>query len=525
MKEIKVLDCTLRDGGYCNNWKFGKRNIERILTSLRDAGIQTVEYGYLNVNCNLDEGSTQVSSIDAVPVIDGIESILMINYGSVDICHIPVKTDAVKSFRVAFHKKDREDALQFCKQLMEKGYQVYVQPMVTNSYTLEEYTTLLEAVKRMNPFAFYIVDSFGSMYDIEIKEYLKLADEMLQSEIILGFHGHDNSRLAFDNAKTMIENCRKHAIYIDSSIMGMGRGAGNLSTEIIVEYCNRHWHSGYVIQPLLKVIDEVMNYFYQDRPWGYSLVYYLAAKYNCHPNYAKYLDDKKTLTVSNMDDIFQKLSVDKKVCFDRNYIENVYQNYMEKGICDDTNGQIWKAQIENRNILLLAPGNSIAVHEESINTYIKEKNPVIISINFDYKRYPVDYIFFSNLRRYHEWLEKRVDHQKKLILTSNISAEEYFLKINYSELLSEENMVRDNAGLMAIRFLCQNQIKEIALAGYDGYQYEDWLNYVDREMKIDSIGEKKHELNTFIKAELEKLEDKVELKYLTPTIYKEKEKL
>lgn len=521
MKKIRVLDCTLRDGGYCNDWQFGKRNIKKIVNALCEAGIRTIEYGYLDKGSELDEDSTKISSLDVIPAIDGIEYLLMINYGSADIDDIPLYTGRVKGLRVAFHKKDREDALNFCRQLINKGYQVYVQPMVTNRYTLEEYKSLLEAVNKLNPFAFYIVDSFGSMYDIEVIEYLKIADEILHSGMVLGFHGHDNSRLAFDNAKTMIENCHNHTVYIDSSIMGMGRGAGNLSTEIIVEYCNRHWNSCYIMQPLLKVIDEVINYFYMDRPWGFSLVYYVAAKYNCHPNYAKYLDDKKTLTISNMDEIFRNLSMNKRFYYDRNYIEHVYREYMEKGIYDDTNARLWRQNIENRNILLLAPGKSIAVHEQHINAYIKEKRPVIISINFDYKRYPVDYIFFSNLRRYHEWLEKRTDEQMRLILTSNIPENNYFLKINYSELLSKRDIISDNAGLMAIRLLCQNNVKEIALAGYDGYQYEDQLNYVHKEMKIDSVGDRKYEMNALIKAELEEIERKVELKYLTPTKYKE----
>lgn len=525
MKEIKILDCTLRDGGYCNDWKFGKRNIKRIITALIEAGISMIEYGYYDEKGEFDEDSTKIPVLDGLPAVSEAEYMIMINFGMVEIDHIPEFDAQVKGMRVAFHKKDMDEALLFCNQLQKKGYPVYVQPMVTNSYTLEEYIILLEKVNELKPAVFYIVDSFGSMYDSEMNMYLQLIEKKLRSDIALGFHGHDNSRLAFDNAKTIIENCNRHTIYIDSSIMGMGRGAGNLSTEILMEYCNRHYNGRFGIQPILKVIDEVINYFYLEKPWGYTLAYYLAARHNCHPNYVTYLDNRKTLAIADMDKIFQGFSDEKKSFFDIDYIENVYRNYMEKGRADNLNENLWKENIENRNILLLAPGKSIAVYEKQINTYIEENHPVIISINFDCDQYPVDYIFFSNIRRYNEWRGKcgSVDICQKVILTSNITTDDYFLKVNYSDLSFEREIISDNAGLMAIRFLCQYNIREIALAGYDGYQYEDELNYVEKEMKLESVGYKKDRLNTCIRAELEKLETAATLHYLTPTKYKEQE--
>ena len=289
MKNIKVLDCTLRDGGYCNQWKFGKRNIEMVISSLVEAGISTVEYGYLDEKCKYDEDSTQVPSLEMISTMPGIEYVLMINYGSMGIEKIPICNTPIKGLRVAFHKKDMDKALIFCKGLQDKGYSVYVQPMATNGYNTEEYKVLLEKVNELKPMAFYIVDSFGSMYDLEVERYLQLADERLKADIALGFHGHDNSRLAFDNAKTIIKSCSRDTVYIDSSIMGMGRGAGNLSTEIIVEYFNKHYNSDYNIRPILKVIDEVINFFYLEKTWGYSPYLFITGLYQCHPNYAVYL--------------------------------------------------------------------------------------------------------------------------------------------------------------------------------------------------------------------------------------------
>lgn len=523
MKDIRVLDCTLRDGGYCNNWVFGKRNIERIVESLAEAGISQVEYGYLDEKYAIDQDSTRIPSFDHISFIPTVNYIFMINYGSMGIDRVPKLNRRMRNLRVAFHKKDIDGALLYCRQLQDKGYQVYVQPMVTNSYTPEEYIRLLEKINELKPFAFYIVDSFGSMYDIELNKYLRLADEILLADIALGFHGHDNTRLAFDNAKAMVEHCSRHTVYIDSSIMGMGRGAGNLSTEIATEYCNRHLGSDYKIQPILKVIDEVINYFYMDRPWGYTLGYYLAARHNCHPNYASYLDGKKTLPVADMDEIFHSIPDERKYVFDADYIERIYMKYMQKGLYDNRNECIWKEKVTGRKILLLAPGKSVMAYEEDIKAYIAENDPIVISVNFAYDKYPADYMFFSNIRRYNEWLEKskHAGERKKLILTSNIKSEDYFMKVDYSKLLFQEELIGDNAGLMAVRFLCQYQIEDIMLAGYDGYQYEDELNYVEKEMKIDAVGHKKQRINGCIRAELEKMKAIVKIQHLTPSKYAE----
>lgn len=234
-----------------------------------------------------------------ISTMPGIEYVLMINYGSMGIEKIPICNTPIKGLRVAFHKKDMDKALIFCKGLQDKGYSVYVQPMATNGYNTEEYKVLLEKVNELKPMAFYIVDSFGSMYDLEVERYLQLADERLKADIALGFHGHDNSRLAFDNAKTIIKSCSRDTVYIDSSIMGMGRGAGNLSTEIIVEYFNKHYNSDYNIRPILKVIDEVINFFYLEKTWGYSPYLFITGLYQCHPNYAVYLlEEYSEMTVS-----------------------------------------------------------------------------------------------------------------------------------------------------------------------------------------------------------------------------------
>ena len=120
-----------------------------------------------------------------------------------------------------------------------------------------------------------------------------IVDYKLDSNIVLGFHSHNNMQLAYSNAQTLVDIQITRNIIIDTSIMGMGCGAGNLNTELFVEYLNDNFDMHYRLKPLLILIDEVLNIFYYENYWGYSLPNYLSAKYNTHPNYAKYLDEKK----------------------------------------------------------------------------------------------------------------------------------------------------------------------------------------------------------------------------------------
>lgn len=120
-------------------------------------------------------------------------------------------------------------------------------------------------------------------------------------------------QLAYSNAQSLVDLHSERSMIIDSSVYGMGRGAGNLNTELFVEYLNENADGKYDIKPLLVIIDEILNEFYQRNYWGYSLPNYLSASHNAHPNYAGYLDDKKTLTVEAMNQMFDMMDEEKNI--------------------------------------------------------------------------------------------------------------------------------------------------------------------------------------------------------------------
>ena len=316
MNKIQVLDCTLRDGGYCNNCRFGFDNEKKIIHGLIEANIDIIECGFLVNTVEYDKDVTKFTSLNEVAKVipqnkEGKTFVMLTDYGKYCPEDLPeYDGTSVDGLRVAFHKKDCVVALEECKAIKNKGYKVFVQAMVSLSYTDEEFLDLIRRVNELDPYAFYIVDSFGMMKRKDLIRLFYLVEHNLNENIKIGFHSHNNMQLAYSNAQSLLDLHSDRELIIDASVYGMGRGAGNLNTELFVQYLNDNADGNYDIKPLLSIIDEILNEFYQRNYWGYSLPNYLSATHNAHPNYAGYLDDKKTLTVENMNEIFDMMDED-----------------------------------------------------------------------------------------------------------------------------------------------------------------------------------------------------------------------
>lgn len=519
---LKVLDCTLRDGGYCNSWRFGKNNIKRIISDLVNARIDVVECGFITNKVEYDSDTTKFTKVgqieELLPKTDVTQKfVAMINYGEYQAEMLPkCEETRLDGIRVAFHKKNREEALELCKGIKEKGYQVFLQPMVAVSYSDEEYIDLIKKANELQPYAFYLVDSFGTMRRKDVVHYLGLVEEYLDSNIEIGFHSHNNYQSAFSNALCFIEEGKNRDIIVDSSIYGMGRGAGNLNTELFLKHINDEWGTEYIIKPLIKCMDEVINSFYEKKPWGYSLPNYLSASHLAHPNYAIYLSQKNTLTLDAMDDIFSLMENDKLLEFDANYAEELYIQYMSRSRINDGHIEEFLCEIKNRKVLLVAPGKSVAVKAKEIAEFCEKEEPIVIGINHEYKEVPNDYIFVSNLRRYGQISDSV---KVKLLTTSNILVNKAFARFDYFSLINSSVSVKDNAGLMLIRLLMNSGVKEVYLAGFDGYVYSAKNNYENSEMILRMDEKQIDILNKGVKAVLDEYRESIQVHFITKSLY------
>ena len=522
MSHINILDCTLRDGGYCNQWNFGFDNSRIITSNLVESGIDIIECGFLTEKVPYDPDHTKYNTVEQIVKVipenrKGKIFVVMMNYGEYDIDHLPAcDGKSIDGIRVAFHKKDLVPAMELCTRIKEKGYLVFIQAMVSLSYSDEEFLSLIRKSNELKPYAFYIVDSFGVMKRKDLVRLFYMVEHDLSDDIKIGFHSHNNMQLAYSNAQTLVDMQTRRNLIIDSSIYGMGRGAGNLNTELFVEYLNDNTGSEYKVKPLLNVIDEILEPFHQQHYWGYSLPNYLSAKYNTHPNYAGFLADKNTLTVHDMDEIFEIMDDSKRNEFDKKYAEEIYLKYLSTGHVQEQHLADLKKLIAGKKILLIAPGKSSTVENEKVVAFMQRSEVVTFSINFDYPFAESDFIFLSNLRRF-----KELDPAKKgkCVVTSNIPADSVYLQTKYRDLLNSHEVVQDNAGMMAIRFLANLGATEFYLAGMDGYSHDVMENYGSDRMALVTRNAVLDEMNQGMQEVLNEYSKTMNIHFLTAPKY------
>lgn len=535
MSSISLLDCTLRDGGYLNDWEFGHDNIVNIFERLVSAEIDIIEIGFLDESRQYDTNRTIFP--DAISVnrtysglYKGRSMIVgMIDYGTCGIDKmIPASESFMDGIRVIFKKEKKECAIAFCKQVKELGYQVFAQAVSITSYNDDELMDLVRLVNDLEPYAFSLVDTYGLLHKQQLMHYFEFVNEHMSVSVGLGYHSHNNFQLAYANCIEVMElQGLKRDVVIDGTLYGMGKSAGNAPLELLATYMNDNIGKHYHCSQLLEAIDVTMLELHKQIPWGYSFKFFLAASKDCHPNYVTYLMDKKKLSVKSINEILDKLEDDRKLLYDREYAEQLYVEYQKKE-CDDARDRAHlRKWLLGRTVLLLAPGNNVIIQKDKIKEYLdkrKQNDIVKIAINFIPADIPIDAVFISNAKRYVPLSTKLIQSQEKLttLATSNVTkaSGKFDYVFNYSELLDEEAMIVDNPMIMLLKLLRAAGVESVALAGFDGYVKADAPNYVNPNMDHSFSREKAQEINRDVMSSIRRLGKLgYELRYITDTLY------
>lgn len=524
----QILDCTLRDGGYINDWRFGKKTIVSILEKLEKANIDIIECGFLtrmvkDEACSLFNDIAQIEKV--LPRQERTAMyVAMIAIGEKELHPselAPFDGKSLEGIRLTFHKGEIDQAMEWARIIQEKGYKVFMQPVGTGFYTDMELLQLVEKMNQLQPYAFYIVDTLGSMYRNEVSHRFYLIDENMRPEIHLGFHGHNNLQLAFSNAQVLGKIQTKRTLILDSSVNGMGRGAGNLPTELITQYINKNISSRYDVTMVMDIYDDYISAIRKKFEWGYSVPYHIAASNVCHPNYASYLINKQTLTMKDIEKIIQSIPEEYKILYDQSLIEELYVRYQSRNIDDSTAVQEISGWLSGRKILLLAPGKSLVSHYDSILRFVEEEHPFVISVNFADTRYPIDACFVSNHKRM-DTIGREIRRMGGLrtILTSNIAGGGGCVYVNYACYTNGDDMVSDNAGLMLLSLLKRCGAHTVYLAGFDGFHHRHGGNYYSEELNSQEDEGQVREKRKRIRKQLRELSAEMEITFITPSVYK-----
>ncbi|HOU51585.1 MAG TPA: aldolase catalytic domain-containing protein [Smithella sp.] len=530
MQSIRILDCTLRDGGYVNDWNFGLGTIESIISRLDKAGIDIVEIGFLDERRTYDENRSILPDTESIkPIFKNLDVqnamiLAMIDYGTCGIEALTEQKDSVlDGIRVIFKKKDYPEALKFCAEIKKKGYKLFLQPVSVTGYSDTEMKALLKEVNKIGPYGISIVDTYGLMHKKEMMHYFDLMNDHLNDDILIGYHSHNNFQLAYANCTELMAMDSRRQLIVDGSLYGMGKSAGNACTELLAMHVNENYGGKYNIDQILEAIDVDIMKEYSKKYWGYSLKHFMAASNDCHPDYVSNLLDKKTLSVKSINEIITQIEPDKKLTFNRDIMETLYRDYQNNIIDDSAAYATLKAELGERDILILAPGKSIEVQAGQIRDFIQKKKPVLITINFVNDDYSPDYVFMGNAKRYSQFFNKIYgkEHDMKVICTSNVSEanKKIDYRFNFGTLVMEDALIRDNPVLMLLKILVKMSYQKVYIAGFDGYSFDDTKNYPKEYIQFLFCDDNVVLRNEAVKKALAAIGKDIQLEFLTPSLY------
>lgn len=335
---MRLLDCTLRDGGIVLDFNFGTKRMQKIKATLEKSGVDCIECGYIDQKKGTVEGRTQFDSEVSIRrnllnsgKKPGLAYVAMVDYGTYDPSKLEERReDGIDGIRLAFHKENWRDAIAWGKTILAKGYDLYIQPMVTLRYSDEELVELIRTCNEELSAAkgIYAVDSFGQMDGMALLHILEIMEANVSPSMVIGFHAHNNRQMAFSNARVFLDFNTKHDVILDASIMGMGKGAGNLCTELIEPILNEQG-KGYDVN---FIYDEISEYFAEaikKHPWGYSLDYYLSSVYSCTPSYIKIFLKDERVTTDVLVELLRTIPEEKKAACDRTFAAEHLKRYFE----------------------------------------------------------------------------------------------------------------------------------------------------------------------------------------------------
>jgi 4-hydroxy 2-oxovalerate aldolase len=479
MKTIKLLDCTLRDGGYYTNWDFSKEVVEIYFESLNRLPIDYLEVGYRS---NPMDGYLGVFFYSPIYVLERIKVlcnkklVVILNEKDVRADHAKILlapcVGLIEMVRLAIDPANFSRALSLADAVKELGFEVGFNVMYMSTW--KEQKDFLGQIKEVNGIAdyFYMVDSFGGVFPEDVKEIYELVRS--QADVKIGFHGHNNLELALINSLTAIE-CG--ADIIDATITGMGRGAGNLKTELLLTTLNAKYEIGVDFNALSNVITAFES-LQKEYGWGTNLPYMVSG--------ANSLPQK---------DVMEWVT---KRFYSFNSIIRALQNQKE-GKQDNKKLPVFKASEQFKYALIIGGGATAVTQSEAIIEFLKTTDDICIihasSKNANpYVNLKLPQYFclvgseghrlekvFSNLGGFNgkcilpPFPRKMGTYIPDAVLSSTVELE--------SITVTDLNV--DSHTVLALQTAWDVGVRKIFLVGYDGYSGDN-ISYKEQELLFEN---------------------------------------
>jgi len=526
-KKITHLDCTLRDGGYYNNWNFDIELVQEYLGVMSNLNIDYVEIGFRSFNANEYKGPffyTTDDFLKDLKITKNIKISVMVNAADLIANKINIndisskrlflkkKKSKVDLVRIACHFEEVNKIVNEIKWLKSVGYKVGLNLMQIADKSKLQIQNISKLASKLKTDVFYFADSMGSLNQKTTSDIIKHIKKYYKRDI--GIHAHDNMGLALHNT---LEASKKGVKWLDSTVMGMGRGPGNAKTEYLILEINKRLNLKTDYFSLLNFIEKKFNSLFENYKWGSNPFYYLAGIHNIHPSFIQVMLGDNRFAPLEMLSIVENLKNDGGKKFSKDILEMKRENYI--GASKGTWYPI--KTINKRDVLIIGSGPSSKTHAQAIERFIKKIKPYVIALNTKNSinqklinaraachtfRLLTEYKDYKNLQQPlilpYSNLSKSIREKLK-----NIKKYNFGIKVSKNIFKFEKNFaIIPNYLAFSYVLAVANSAKskQIFLAGFDGYPADD-----PRRVEMDEL------INLY-----NTNEDVAKLISITPTKYK-----
>lgn len=531
LQKINILDCTLRDGGYYNNWNFNVDLINRYLKVMSEIKVDYVEIGFRFRDKRDFKGPCAYSDenfLNKLKIPKSLKIAVMINGSELlEKEYLRKKNNLLKNIfkkssnskvklvRIACHLSEVNKVMPVAAKIKRLGYKVAINLMQISDKSNDEIKDFCNLIKQYKIDIIYFADSTGSLNRDQTFQIVKNFKKYWSGN--LGIHAHDNMNMAMDNTMTALNN---GVNWIDSTVLGMGRGPGNVKTENLVLELEKKFKKKYNYNSLLKIIYKDFLPMKKKYGWGSNFYYYLSGLYKIHPSFVQGMLATNSFSSDKIIDVINSLKTEGGKKFSNDLL-NMYKGYYlgkEKGKYQP------KKNMKNKNILILGSGSGVQNHKKALEAFIKKNKLFVIALNTQNSLNPK----LINIRAVCNTLRLLTDHQvfnhlpQKIVLPYqrlSKSIKEKFQKVkkldfgidvknNSFKFLKSSAIIPNTLAISyALALANSGQAKKIYLAGFDGYDVHDpkraemdelfsTYNYLKKKVEIESITPTKYKIKS-----------------------------
>ena len=528
--KVKILDCTLRDGGYYNNWNFSIELINKYLKVMSEIKVDYVEVGFRSRDKKEFRGACAYTTdeflnslkipknIKVAVMINGAELIndenLNKNISSLNKLFKKSKFSKVKLVRIACHFSEIYKVIPVASKIKNLGYEVAINLMQISDRTENEIQKFSDFAKKYDMDALYFADSTGSLNSDQTLRIVKNFKKNWKNN--LGIHAHDNMDKAMENSMIALNN---GVNWIDSTVLGMGRGPGNVKTENLILELEKRYNRKVNYNSLVKLVEKDFIPMRNKYGWGSNVYYYLSGLYGIHPSFIQGMLGAKNFNSDEILAVIENLKTEGGKKFSNDLIDTYKKYFVGKG-----KGKYEPIKhIKNKDVLILGSGPGVKAHRIAIESFIKKYKPFVIALNTQKSinsklintravcntlRLLTDHKSFKDFPQKlilpYQRLSKLIKDKFKKVKKLDFGVQ---VKNNTFQFMKSSVVIPNTLAISyALGISNSGKAKKIYIAGFDGYEAED-----PKRTEMDDLF-----------SLYQSLKKKSELVSITPTRYKVK---